>query len=184
MVDSCKTRNNDPRGARVAHIRWQQLFHPRARCFRLLAIGHPLASFFPGLDVCHYDHPCLPSQSLGLFHWIVRRGPLGLHQYFRNHFPLQRSAGAVPMDSLRTPGPAGSADCHTRVAFQFSCGRRVLVGLLAGTGKAPHRPGKIFPQLCTDQQAFSRSIWCCSNHATSGSFPGCYTRVCPEFACR
>ncbi len=115
------------------------LFHPCARHLRLLGIRHSLASLLPGLDVCRRHRVVSSRESLGPPHRNLRRGPVGLCEYFCDQLFLQRPATAFAVDAYRILAKARLAHRCTRMVFESPGRSRVYLGVFASVEKVSQR---------------------------------------------
>lgn len=127
----------------------------RAGAFGLLGSGHPLAAFFPGVDVSRGDRTGTSREPVGIFHRHLSGGAVGLREYFCHHIFCKWTALAFSVDSqwsARAPGPV---DRRAGVVFEPGGGDWVRVGVFAAREKGLGRCRQVSGDVCADDGIFS-----------------------------
>lgn len=93
--------------------------------------GYTLAALLSSVDVPGGDGSWIAAQSLGIFHWNFRGGPLGLCEHCFDELLLGWPATARRMDSHGSCGQAGFADCGTSLVLQLTFDNRLRMGVFA-----------------------------------------------------
>jgi hypothetical protein len=142
--------------SRVVHLGGRMLFHSCTGRLGGLGGGHPLASFFSGLDVDPYDRIKPSREPMGIFHRALCCRPLGLRKYFCDHLLFQWVATAFAMGSHGAFGAAGFAHCRTCLVFKSVGDHRLLVGVFPASRKIYRRCGEVRARLRPDDWVFRR----------------------------